>query len=117
MTYTELWFHAFVVTLGVELVVAVPLLRKAEPSWIRRVGAVLFANLASHPLVWFVIPRFGLGHISTDIVCEAWAIGLELVFYQFVFRIGFVQALSVSALANGASLAVGLLLRSVTSWL
>jgi hypothetical protein len=117
VSYTEAWFHAFIITIGVELVVAFPLLRQADPSWSRRLVAVFLANLASHPLVWFGIPQLAMPRFANLVVCEAWAIGVEVVFYQLVFRMRWVQALAVSALANGTSFGVGLLLRQVTTWI
>jgi hypothetical protein len=117
VTYVEWWARAFAFTVGVELAVAVPLLRETERSRLRRVGAVLFANLASHPAVWFVLPALGMPHFATLALAEAWAVGLEVLVYRLVFPdLPFSRALAVSALANGASFGTGELLRELTGW-
>jgi len=111
MTYVTEWARLFALTLGVELAVAVPLLGKDDPL-ARRAGAVAFAQLASHPLVWFVIPTFGLAGARFLLLAEGWALASELVFYRLVFpRLTWRRALAISALANGASMTVGGLLR------
>ncbi len=111
MTLVELWLRAFAVTLAVELVVAAPALRdRGLPT---RVASVGIANLASHPIVWFVFLRLGLSFEVRHVLSEAWAIGLELGIYVLLFpAIGVRRAAAVSLLANGASLAVGIALRA-----
>jgi hypothetical protein len=52
------WLIAFVLTLGTELLVAVPLLAPGG-SLPRRIAAVSLAQLATHPSVWFIWPLFG----------------------------------------------------------
>jgi hypothetical protein len=56
LSYEALWLRFFAVTVAVELLVAIPLLR-GEGTLARRATAVAVANLASHPIVWFVIAR------------------------------------------------------------
>jgi hypothetical protein len=114
--YVDLWLSAFALTLAVELAVAVPLLAGAEPSRVRRAGLVFFANLSSHPIVWFVLPQLGLAHPATVMASEAWAVAIELVFYVLVVRVPWPRALAVSALANGASFSAGLLVHAATAW-
>ncbi len=114
MTYQALWFQAFVLTLAVELGVAFPLLRSAEPSRTRRALAIVFANLASHPIVWFVITRVVTPAALSIPIAEAWAVGSEAVFYAVVFpSIGGMRALGISGVANAVSFAVGLALQSL----
>ncbi|MES1204984.1 MAG: hypothetical protein ABUS79_03525 [Pseudomonadota bacterium] len=86
------WLRAFGLTVLIEVVVAVPLLSSAEPSLGRRVGAVLAANLATHPLVWFLFPGLAIGRWAQLGLSEAWAFVAE-----------------VSLAANGASCLFGLL--------
>jgi hypothetical protein len=71
-----MWFHAFLLTLGVELCIAPWLLPRSEPRW-RRLSAVIVANVASHPAVWFVFPRLGLGYVRFVTLAEIWAFGSE----------------------------------------
>jgi hypothetical protein len=107
----EAWLRAFLVTAAVELLVAVPLLGRSRPA-ARRAAAVLLGQLATHPLVWFVWPSLGLGRTAFLVVAESWAFVIELATYRLVFPdLPTRRAAASSALANGASLAVGLLFR------
>ncbi len=110
MTLPELWLRAFAVTVVIELAVGAPLLKnRGRPT---RIAAVAVANLASHPLIWFVFLRLGLSFEVRHVLAEAWAIGVELVIYVLVFpTIGVHRAAAVSLLANGASLGGGIALR------
>ena len=111
MTLVELWLRAFAITLAVELAVAVPTLR--DRSWPTRIAAVVVANLASHPILWFVLLRLGLSFEVRHVLAEVWAIGAELGIYVLVFpTIGVRRAAAVSLLANGGSLGVGIALRA-----
>jgi hypothetical protein len=111
MNYVAEWARYFALTLTVELLVAVPLLGKSYPL-ARRAAAVLFAQLVSHPVVWFVIPAFGLGRTAFLLVAETWAVAIELALYRLVFpELAWTRAAAVSAIANGASVVVGTLVR------
>jgi hypothetical protein len=113
LTYVALWARAFAVTLAVEAPIAVWLLRDVDPSRLRRLGAALAGNLATHPAVWFILPALGLPHAPMTAIEETWAVVIEMAVYALVFpSLRWSRALGVSALANGASFAVGLLLRS-----
>lgn len=104
------WARYFVETVLVELAIAVPLLGASERRT-RRVAAVLFAQLASHPVVWFVLPALGLPRFSYLLLAESWAIVSELLLYRLIFeRLSWSRALGVAAVANAASLAAGTLL-------
>jgi hypothetical protein len=110
VTFVAEWAEYFLVTLLVELGVAVPLLGRSAPL-ARRVATVCFAQLVSHPAVWFILPALGLARMPYLVVAEGWAIVSELLLYRLVFgRLSFWSVLGVSALANGASLTVGNLL-------
>lgn len=111
LSYQALWFRYFLLAIACELVVALPLLRMADPSRIRRFGAVLLANLASHPVVWFVLPTLLAPRGVYVVVAESWAIASEVLVYALVFpALPLARALAVSALANGASFVAGLVL-------
>lgn len=99
------WFAAFVLTLAIEVPIAVVLLRRAEPD-LRRLGVlIIFANLASHPVVWYVITQLVLvGTPGYTVAAEAWAIAVEAVFYWAAIRgLPARRALLVAVAANATS--------------
>jgi hypothetical protein len=111
--YATAWLHAFALTVVIELLVATPLLAPSGAPWKRRAAIVLLANLASHPLVWFVFPEWTMGSAARLGLSEAWAVGVEAAAYALVWpALERPRAFGVSALANGASLSIGLLLRA-----
>ncbi|MFO0755615.1 MAG: hypothetical protein U0359_03955 [Byssovorax sp.] len=115
--YLLAWLKAFLFTLAVELPIASALFRKAEPRLARRLALAFFANLGSHPAVWLIFPAIGLSYETTVTISEAWAFGIEAIFFAVVFeKSGPLHAAAVSALANGASYGLGLLVRHFTGW-
>ena len=106
----EDWFRAFVLTLAVEVPIAAFLLRRAEPDRLRLVLLVVFANLATHPIVWYVWTQpFLVGTPEYLVVAESWAVAAEAVFYWAAFRgVRPVRALGVSFAANAASFIAGI---------
>jgi hypothetical protein len=103
------WFPAFVLTLAVEIPVVVLLLRRVEPDLPRMAALVTFANLATHPSVWFVFTQLFLaGTAEYVIAAEAWAVAVEALFYAIVVPgITVRQAIVVTVVANAASFVVG----------
>ena len=72
------WFVAFALTLLVEVPVVLAMLRHQEPSLARLAVLVVFVNLATHLVVWYVATQlFQVGTIEYVLVAEAWAIGAE----------------------------------------
>lgn len=113
-----LWLRAFALTVAVESAVAIPLLREADARLWRRAAVVFFANLASHPAVWFVFPALGASYTTTIWISEAWAVVLEAVFFCVVFPDARrARLVGVALLANGASWAAGMLVRAMTPWI
>jgi hypothetical protein len=109
MIPATLWLRGFALTIATEEIIAVPLLRTVEPSVARRMGAVLIANLATHPLVWFFFPHLGWSWTWVTIVAESWAFGFEVFVYALIFpRARFGRAVLVSGCANFASYVLGL---------
>ena len=112
MSFAFLWLRGFGLTLAVEECVAVPLLGGIEtsrPSLLRRVFAVLIANLATHPLVWFFFTRLGWSWTTVTWVAEAWAFGFEIVVYRVIFaHAPWKRCATVSIAANAASYLLGL---------
>lgn len=102
------WFRAFVLTLLIEAMVAVPLL-DSKVSRSRRAVAVGFAQLLSHPAVWFIWPLLFSSRTLYFAVAEGWAVIAEFLFYWFVFpKLPRSRALGVAALANAVSVGGGL---------
>ena len=103
------WLRAFGLTLVVELLVAVPLLAAVEPGLAWRIAVVVFANLATHPLVWFAFPGLRFGDGARLGLSELWALFAELAIYLLLWPVlRFRRAALVSLAANGASFAAGL---------
>jgi len=113
------WLIAFAITLLVELAVAVPLLAGGshpvgyrEASLSRRIAAVCLAQLATHPSVWFIWPLLNLPRPAFLLVAESFVLLTEALIYRFSFeRLSWSRCFAASALANGASVLVGLWLR------
>ena len=103
------WFAAFLLTLVVEVPIGVVLLRRAEPNPLRAAALVVFANLVTHPIVWFVWTQvFLVGTVEYVVAAEAWAIAAEAVFYAVVVPgLGPGRAVVIAVVANAASFAVG----------
>ncbi len=81
------WFAAFVLTLVVEAPIVAFLLRRAEPDALRLGALIVFANLATHPVVWYVITQLlTVGTLGYTLVAEIWAIAAEAVFYVAAIR-------------------------------
>jgi hypothetical protein len=106
------WFAAFLVTVAIEIPIVVVLVRRVEPDAGRVAVLTLFANLATHPIVWFVITQLVLvGTLGYTVVAESWAVVAEAVFYRVAIRgLSSGQALLVAVVANGASFLAGLLI-------
>jgi hypothetical protein len=109
------WLAAFLLTLAVEVPVAALLLRRTEPDRLRLVLLVVFANLATHPIVWFVVSQVALvGTATYVLLAEIWAIAAEALFYWVALRgLAARRALVVSVAANVSSFLVGQLVGNV----
>jgi len=112
MPSPQAWLFAFLVTVAVEVPVVVALTRShPTPAW-RRALIAIFAQLVTHPLVWFVFPRLvGLTGRSSLALSELWAWLAEAAFYGVVLTgLSPARALGISAVANAASILVGLVI-------
>ena len=66
------------------------------------------ANLATHPLVWFLFPGLAVGRPTRFALSEVWAVLAELVIYKIVWPpLRLRRAALVSLAANAGSVAVG----------
>jgi hypothetical protein len=106
------WFAAFVLTLTIEAPIVAILLRRAEPDRVRLGVLIVFANLATHPMVWYVFTQlFLVGTLEYVLAAEGWAIAAEAVFYAAAIRgLSARRAIGVAVAANAASFLVGRLI-------
>ena len=117
MSYLLAWLKAFALTAAIEVPIATWLFRESGGPWWRRSGLCLYANLASHPAVWFIFPALGLTFPRMVLAAEAWAVVSEAVFFWLAFqRVDARRAVGVALLANGISFGLGLVLRELTGW-
>jgi hypothetical protein len=117
--YVVAWFKAFLFTAALEVPFVVWAYRNVAPRVPapRRSVVALFAQLASHPLVWFVIPTLTTSYRATLVVAESWAVLSETVLYAAILGGGTRRAFAVALLANMLSFGLGLLLRATTGLL
>ena len=106
------WLAAFAFTQAVEVPIYTWALRH------RRRSAALWAFAASaltHPVVWFVMPRWRWpgGYWGYVGAAEAFAVGAEAL---FLWRLGVGRPLLWALVANGASAGLGLGCRAVFGW-
>jgi hypothetical protein len=102
------WFIGFGLTLALEAPWVLSLLKEFEPHWVRRVFALLFANLATHPLVWFLFPAMPLRPALALTASELWALLAEWLFYAvYVHNLGVKRAFGLSLAANATSFTIG----------
>lgn len=106
------WLAMFALTCAVELAVGMVLLRSIEARRWRRAAGILVANLASHPIVWFVFPGARLSYPTQVALSELWAVVSEVLVYLVIWpSLGARRALWVSFAANAASVLAGSCIR------
>jgi hypothetical protein len=105
------WVKTFTLTLLIEGPIVIWCLRGFAPNPLRLVLLVVFANCATHPIVWFVFPALPLRPWLAYALSESWATGAEALFYFVTCtKLSSRRAVLVALLANAASAGVGLLL-------
>jgi hypothetical protein len=109
------WFAAFTITVALEVPVVLFVLRRAEPEPLRLALLVVFANLATHPVVWFAITQLLLvGSPGYVLVAETWAIAAEAVFLVVAIRgLSARRAIAAAVVANAVSFLAGRLIGSL----
>jgi hypothetical protein len=108
------WLAAFAFTVAIEVPLVVLATRGTPwPAW-RRAVIAAFAQLATHPLVWFVFPYIqSLAGRESLWLSEVFAWIAEAGLYAIAIPgVRPLRALGVSALANGISLGIGLVLQA-----
>jgi hypothetical protein len=113
------WLIGFGLTLALEAPVVLTLLGAGEARLLRRFILFVFANLATHPLVWFFFPLLPWSRAASLTVSELWAFAAEAVFFVSLGRrISPRRAVVTSLLANVASFSLGwLLIHYCGQWL
>lgn len=115
--YVYAWLLSFAFTEVVEVPVYRTLLRTS-------VFRAFVPSALTHPVIWFVIfPNLHASYVAKGCLSEAFAVGVEaclcfLMLRQSRFAIAkrsavWLRALAISTLANGLSVGLGLLSRSL----
>jgi hypothetical protein len=112
--FDETYLASVSLTLAVELPLYGWLLVRAGHRLKRVLVLAALGTLCTHPVLWFVMPRFFEDYWTYVTVCEAAIIGIEAGVLRFGLPTSnFRVALSASAWANAASVFVG----ALVSWL
>lgn len=105
--------QAFLLTFVVELLVFAVVIRGwfkvTELGNLRLFLTVLGAQMATLPLLWFIITKYSLVGFGVTLGAESFAITVEAVFYRFVARLNWKQAATVAAACNVISFGFGLI--------
>jgi len=105
------WLIAFGLTLSFEVPLVAWLLRDSSPSLRHRLAIAVFANLLTHPLVWFFFPQLPLNYMPRLVLSECWAFAGEAVFYwSMCSRLNLIRASQISLAANLTSFGFGWLI-------
>lgn len=113
--YVFLWLSAFIWTLAIELPIYVGFTRRHFEYWWSPVLLALGCNVATHPALWFVVPRFGT-YATWLIVCESGVVVVEALLMglalsrQMATRRAVRLALGTALVANAISTLIGLAL-------
>lgn len=98
------WLAAFALTVGLEAPIAAALLPRGRPP-ATTIAVIVGAQLATHPLVWWLAPLArGPGVVAA---AELAATAAEAALYAILLRAGR-RALVASVAANAASCSLGL---------
>lgn len=113
------WLVGFGLTLFLEVPIVVWLLGDAVESRLRRLAIAIFANLLTHPLVWFFFPQLPIAHAWQLTLSEVWAFAAEALFYfTLLSPMKLTQASLLSLSANLVSFGFGWIITgSLGQWL
>lgn len=102
---------AFLITVSIELIVFILLLRigfrSREPATGRIVLSVVVAQAATLPILWGAIVHFGLVGTGVTLAAEGFAIGGESVIYHYLARLNWRRAFIASLTCNAMSFLAG----------
>lgn len=109
----NLFLYGFVVTLAVELIVFILMVRgifrRREPGTVRAVAVVTVAQAATLPVLWFMITRYNLMGTAVMFGAESFAVVVECVIYRFFAKLTWRQAFFVALACNAASYVIGMM--------
>jgi hypothetical protein len=112
MSFAAGWLYAFSLTVAIELPVVLLLTQGNALTWQRRAGFGLLAQFITHPFVWFVFPTIsgitGRTALTLSELC-AWIVEAGVYVLAGVAPTT-LSALGVAGVANGLSLAAGILI-------
>ena len=103
------WSYSFLFTLAVEIPIYVLVARRSVPARRAALAAAL-CSAVTHPLLWFVWPRF-FKHYTTYIVSGELIVAVveALIFWAVARPKRFLTAVAASFLANAGSYGLGVL--------
>ena len=105
------WARAFALTCAFELPIVLLATRESPTPVVRRAAIAFTAQLLTHPLVWFVFPRWTAHPEAAFALSELSAWWLEALLYTLTLaKVSPWLALGVSGVANAVTLGLGLLL-------
>jgi hypothetical protein len=110
------WLPAFLATLAIEAPLIGFAFRRVADKPLAVAVVFVFANLATHLAIWFVATQLiQPGTIEFFLVAETWAIaGEALLFWAAIPGLSARRAATASAVANGASSLLGLVVQSTS---
>jgi hypothetical protein len=109
------WLKIFALTYTIETPIYFAALRRH----LHFLGALLVSlvlNLATHPVVWFVLPKIFSNQVNYALFAEAWAVTIEALLLKALDRglhwgrQGWLWFFGLAFVANGISASVGELL-------
>lgn len=110
--YSLLFFHALLATVAIETLVLAAFFFSKMHS--RKVFHIIFAGIVPScitlPFVWFLIPAIIENRTSFIIIAESFAFIAEVPIIKGIVKTTWLNALTASFLANGASFVSGYLL-------
>lgn len=120
LTYTHNFLTSLAFTCTVETLVLIVFVR----LYLRRTTPIstlifsgLFASFATITYVWYVFPVMVPKSVMPSVfLSEPFAFVVEAIFYRFVLRLSWAEALAASFLANTVSYLGGIGLRSAGLW-
>ena len=119
MIIVEQFFVALALTVGIEAIVVVLVLRllykipNSRLSYLRIISASLFASVLTLPYLWFVLPEYIPDFWKMTALGEPLVTIVEGLFYILVLHLSLPRAMFLSLTANATSFFAGLIIYHV----